>query len=87
MTEKVTPKILDKNRREGENAPDDSNLTDGPRQFEPTAVPEETETEKEDVPMIVHRQTYIDNEGVFREKLHGPMPVSEWAAYEKKNNL
>ncbi len=58
MTEKVTPAILDKNRKE----------------------------EKE-VPMIAYVQRYVDSEGVQREKVHGPMPVSEWAEYEKENKL
>ena len=36
---------------------------------------------------IVHRQQYVDGDGVAREKIHGPMPVGEWPAYEKENNL
>lgn len=40
-----------------------------------------------DVPMIVHRVPFIDGNGVQQVKEHGPMPVSEWPAYEKENNL
>ena len=40
-----------------------------------------------DVPMIVHHQPYTNADGVADVKTHGPMPVSEWAAYEKAHNL
>lgn len=39
------------------------------------------------VPMIVHRTQFVDSAGNVGTKEHGPMPVSEWADYEKKNNL
>ncbi len=42
---------------------------------------------KEDVPMIAHRERYVDKDGVQQDRWHGPMPVSEWAAYEKENGL
>lgn len=41
----------------------------------------------ENVPMIVHRAFYTDDQGNQKEKIHGPMPVKEWAAYEKENGL
>lgn len=44
-----------------------------------------TSTE-DDTPMIVYRQPYVEN-GVQHEKVHGPMPVADWPAYEKENNL
>ena len=42
---------------------------------------------KKDVPMIVHRQPYVDNNGVHTERVHGPMPVEEWSAYEAEHKL
>lgn len=41
--------------------------------------------EAEEVPMITHREHYIED-GVQKERLH-VMPVSEWAAYEKEHGL
>lgn len=41
----------------------------------------------EDVPMIVYRRNGVDSEGNAVVIEHGPMPVSEWAAFEKENNL
>lgn len=37
--------------------------------------------------MIVMRVPYLDDKGVTMEKLHGPMPRSEWDEYAKKNGL
>lgn len=36
---------------------------------------------------IVYRQIIVNPDGTPGEKLHGPMPRSEWAAYEKENGL
>jgi hypothetical protein len=36
---------------------------------------------------IVYKTYYNDNEGVRQEKVHGPMPVGEWADYSRKNGL
>lgn len=36
---------------------------------------------------IVHRQQYVDNNGVTRTKEHGPMPRGEWPSYSRENNL
>ncbi len=47
--------------------------------------PEEKKTKE--VPMIVHRTPYVDSAGNHHIKEHGPMPVSEWAEYEKENGL
>lgn len=53
-----------------------------------TSTTEETTPEyPEGTPMIVHRQQFVDSAGTVGEKVHGPMPVSEWAEYERKNNL
>lgn len=40
-----------------------------------------------DVPMIVYRQNVVDENGVQSTVEHGPMPVSEYEEYERKNNL
>jgi hypothetical protein len=62
----------------------------------PTDAESEDSTERNDAKespaepkggYIVYKQTYVGNDGVQREKVHGPMPVSEWADYEKENNL
>lgn len=37
--------------------------------------------------MIVHRTNYVDQDGTYRTKEHGPMPRSDWAAYEREHNL
>lgn len=47
----------------------------------------EPKDSEKDVPMIVHRQFFTNPDGTPGEKTHGPMPVSEWAAYEKEHNL
>jgi hypothetical protein len=36
---------------------------------------------------IVYRQPFVDSNGTVGEKVHGPMPVSEWATYSKENGL
>lgn len=50
------------------------------------AEDEQAKKNEEDVPMIVHRQPIVVD-GIATEKLHGPMPVSEWPAYEKEHGL
>ncbi len=42
--------------------------------------------EDDEESMIVHKETYMDG-NVQKVREHGPMPVSKWAAYEKKNGL
>jgi len=37
--------------------------------------------------MIVHRENYIGDDGQPTQRQHGPMPVSEWADYEKEHKL
>lgn len=42
----------------------------------------------DDTPMIVHQQYVTDpNTGAPKLIEHGPMPVKDWAAYEKEHNL
>jgi hypothetical protein len=36
---------------------------------------------------ILHRQRFVASDGTAGEKVHGPMPVSEWPAYSAKNGL
>jgi hypothetical protein len=36
---------------------------------------------------IVFRQNVTNSDGTVGEKVHGPMPVSEWPAYEKEHGL
>ncbi len=36
---------------------------------------------------ITYRERFIDSAGNAGEKVHGPMPRSEWAAYSAKNGL
>lgn len=40
-----------------------------------------------DVPMIVAYTMYVDQNGVTQRKEHGPMPVSEWADYERDHGM
>lgn len=37
--------------------------------------------------MITYRQSFVDSAGNVGEKIHGPMPRSEWAAYSAANGL
>lgn len=55
-------------------------------------APEAPEVERQssedpEVTMIVHRVNGHDEQGRPKIFEHGPMPVTEWAAYEKKNGL
>ena len=52
-----------------------------------TAKTTDAKESRREVPMIVHRVPFVDGNGVQQVKEHGPMPVSEWPAYEKENNL
>jgi hypothetical protein len=45
------------------------------------------EESEDETPMLVHRQRIVQPDGTVTEKVHGPMPQSDWAAYEKENNL
>ena len=58
-----------------------------PRDMDPKFKDAEPkEMVSEETPMIVHRQQYIDNDGVTQTKEHR-VPVHEWSQYEKENNL
>lgn len=49
---------------------------------------EADEAKKQDeTPMIVSRQQIVNPDGTVGEKVHGPMPVADWPAYEKEHNL
>lgn len=53
-----------------------------------TSLPGVRPVATDDRPMIVHRQNVVDPAtGAVTMKEHGPMPVEEWADYEKKNGL
>jgi hypothetical protein len=41
---------------------------------------------EDEVPMIVHVERFQDG-SVTKTRQHGPMPVSEWAAYEKEHGF
>lgn len=43
--------------------------------------------EDEETNNIVYRQQVTSPDGSVSEKVHGPMPVEEWADYERKNKL
>lgn len=53
----------------------------------PAVLDKNREVKEKEVPMIAMRQTFVDSEGNVEEKWRGPMPVSEWAEYEKENKL
>lgn len=48
---------------------------------------EREEKHDEETPMIVHRQRITNPDGTVGEKVHGPMPVADWSAYEKEHDL
>lgn len=73
-TPKITPAILDKKTED--------NATDGENREQ-----NDTVNREDDRPMIVYRQTFVDANGVQQTKEHGPMPVEDWAAYEKEHKL
>lgn len=49
--------------------------------------PQEEVSEESKESQIVHRVNSTDAKGQPVVIEHGPMPISEWAAYEKENNL
>lgn len=49
-----------------------------------TEVPSHADNE---VSQITHIQRFTGQDGKPAEVVHGPMPVSEWSAYEKENGL
>lgn len=53
----------------------------------PDSTPEVEPKKDDNTPMIVGHTHYYDQDGVRQTKVHGPMPVSEWSAYEKEHNL
>lgn len=53
----------------------------------PTEAPPTEEKNGDEESMIVHRVNVTKPDGTPGVHEHGPMPVSEWAAYEKKNGL
>ena len=36
---------------------------------------------------IVYTERYLDGEGKPQEKVHGPMPVTDWADYSRANGF
>lgn len=69
----IDPRILDKkNQPEFQRA-------------EP--VEEKQENRKKDVPMIAYRKQWTDEKGNRHDEMSEPIPVSEWAEYEKENEL
>ncbi len=54
----------------------------------PPATPEpDPKDDRDEESQIVHRVNTTDDKGQPKVVEHGPMPVSEWADYERKNNL
>ncbi len=45
------------------------------------------EEKKKDVPMIAYRKIWTDSDGVLHDEMSEPIPVSEWAEYEKEHKL
>lgn len=45
---------------------------------------DESKTEE---PMIAYRKTWTDSDGVLHDEMSKPVPVKEWAAFEKENGL
>lgn len=48
---------------------------------------ENKRSEEDETTNIVYRQRVTNPDGTVGEKVHGPMPVADWPAYEKENNL
>lgn len=53
----------------------------------PLEPEEKSDSDEDNTPMIVHRQYTTDEKGQPKVIEHGPMPVADWAEYERKNNL
>jgi len=51
-----------------------------------TASESVAESAANDVPMIVHHEKYMEGT-VQHTRVHGPMPASEWPAYEKAHGF
>lgn len=54
---------------------------------EPATTVNAPATVAKDVPMIVAYTSYVDQNGVTQQKAHGPMPVAEWAEYERAHGM
>jgi hypothetical protein len=81
MATSNTPKFTSESQDEAKNptpdiAPDAEETSD-----------EKSDARKDDVNMIVSRQQIHNPDGTVTEKQHGPMPVEQWAAYEKEHKL
>jgi hypothetical protein len=68
---------MDTKKKDDETVTEETVKTDDAKDTRPKA---------KEVPMIVHHETYMDG-AVQRTRDHGPMPVSEWADYEKEHGL
>ena len=60
--------------------------TPSPRDLDPKHKSTTKERNPEES-YIVYRVPFVDSNGNVGVKEHGPMPVTEWATYEKENNL
>jgi hypothetical protein len=94
MTNTPTPRDLDPKFKDA-TAPEEG------KDNTPTPVEAKQETSQEQLKrlqsteiakdptegQIVYRQPYVDSAGNVGEKVHGPMPVSQWAKYSQENGL
>jgi len=78
-----SPRNLDPKFSEESAMPDE----DTPQEDTKDVTPDVAEEETDDTPMVVYHQPVLKPGGVMETVKHGPMPVSEWAAYEKEHNL
>ncbi len=76
MSRRNTPHFNDATPPRDEPTADEGQLNDN----------DATDVKDDEESMIVHKETYMDG-NVQKTREHGPMPVSQWAAYEKKNGL
>lgn len=81
MTTKPTPRDLDPKFRDAE-IPDDNTVTDA--NTEPNSKSADDARDGES--LIVYRERYMDG-NVQMEREHGPMPVSEWPAYQEEHGF
>jgi hypothetical protein len=80
----ATPRNLDPKFKDA-TAPDTNEKESGEdtlKRLQSTEIPKDP-TEGN----IVFHQQIVDSAGNTITKTHGPMPVSEWAAYSEKNGL
>jgi hypothetical protein len=91
MSNTPTPRDLDPKFKDA--TPTDGTTETAPAKREESGQEQLKRLQSTEIPKdpnegsIVYRQPFVDSAGNVGEKLHGPMPVSDWAKYSQENGL